>query len=302
LVTTLHWQTWRSSISGATAFSIFAFCGFAGVPFSDNRRRCFVERLGRLNYQVSTYQTQGKEQRQEGILQKIQAGFLETHSLIEWLRQLPKPVCILACNDARALQLLIACELGTINVPEEVAVLGVDNDDLVSGISRPTLSSIELDTNKVALQACHALDRLMQGLAVTHPRCRVAPLRIVERNSTNAIGTRDVIVSKAHQVIRQEACRGLTVKDLVAKVGVSRTNLEVRFKRALGKTIHDEIASLRVKRICQLLRATDDTLEDISSQVGYLDVSHMCRSFKRLIGMAPGQYRKYRPERGPSES
>jgi LacI family transcriptional regulator len=276
-----------------SGFLNFAFCGFTGVPFSDSRQRCFVENLHRRNYQASIYKPQKKEQRQEDVLKKIQAGFQETHSLIRWLRLLPKPVCILACNDARALQLLIACELGTINVPEEVAVLGVDNDELVAEISRPTLSSIEQDTNQIALKACDALERLMQGLAVARPRYRIAPLRVVERNSTNVIGARDTIVSEAHRIIRQEACNGLTVKDLVAKVGISRTNLEVRFRRALGRTIHGEIARLRVNRICQLLRTTDYTLEEISSRVGYLDVSHMGRSFKNANGMAPGQYRKY---------
>jgi LacI family transcriptional regulator len=280
-------------------FLNFAFCGFTGVPFSDIRERHFVEDLHRRNFKVWKYKPQGKDKpqgkelRQEGILKKMQAGFHETESLIRWLRQLPKPVCILACNDARALQLLIACQLGAINVPKDVAVLGVDNDELVAGISRPSLSSIEQNTKQIAQKACYALDRLMQGLKVAHRRSRIAPLRIVERSSTNIIGTRDTIVSEAHQVIRQEACNGLTVKDLVTKVGISRTNLQVRFKRALGRTIHDEIASLRVKRICQLLCTTEYTLEEISSRVGYLDVSHMCKSFRRLNGMAPGQYRKY---------
>lgn len=284
-------------------FLHFAFCGFTGAPFSDIRERYFVEDLHKRNFQVWVYKPQGKgkppgkELGQEGILKKMQAGFQETESLIQWLRRLPKPVCILACNDARALQLLIACQLGAINVPKDVAVLGVDNDELVAAIAHPTLSSIEQDTAQIAQKACHALDKLMQGLKVAQPRCRIAPLRIVERTSTSVIGTRDIIVSEAHQVIRQEACSGLTVKDLVAKVGVSRTNLEVRFKRALGRTIHDEIASLRVKRICQLLCTTNYTLEEISSRVGYLDVSHMCKSFRRLNGMAPGQYRKYQQSR-----
>ena len=134
----------------SNGFLNFAFCGFAGVPFSDIRSAALWKdqqaELPSIDIQADA---QGKEQRQEGILKKIQAGFLETHSLIHWLRRLPKPVCILACNDARALQLLIACELGAINVPEDVAVLGVDNDELVAGISRPTLSSIEQDTNKL---------------------------------------------------------------------------------------------------------------------------------------------------------
>jgi LacI family transcriptional regulator len=109
---------------------------------------------------VSVYETHGQEQKEEGILKKIQAGFQETRSLFHWLRQLP---CILACNDARALQLLIARQLGEIEVPEVVSILGVDNDELVAEISRPTLSSIEQDTNQIALKACHALDRLMHG-------------------------------------------------------------------------------------------------------------------------------------------
>ena len=145
------------------------------------------------------------------MLKEIQAGFRETESLAHWVRKLRTPTCIFACNDVRAVQVLLACKLIKVQVPEQVAVLGVDNDELLAEFFDPKLSSIQPDTDFTAYKACEALDKLMSGEEVRYCQDYTEPLELVERESTNTIATNDPIVCEALKTIRKEACRGLRV-------------------------------------------------------------------------------------------
>jgi LacI family transcriptional regulator len=176
-------------------------------------------------------------------------------------------------------------------VPDEVAVLGVDNDEIITELSHPKLSSIQADTVSTGYKACVCLDKMMRGVKVSRAADHTAPLAAIERESTNTIATTDRLVAAGLRMIREEACGGVTVKQLVDRLSVSRSNLEVRFKQMLGRTIHDEITRVRLKRVRQLLYAEDDTLAQIAAKTGYLDISHMSRSSKKQFGAWPGEYR-----------
>ena len=271
-------------------FINFAFCGYPGIPFSDRRERDFVRELNRQNFDCLSY-GRGKNGRASNMLKEIQAGFRETESLAGWVRKLPTPTCIFACNDVRAVQVLLACKLIKVQVPEQVAVLGVDNDELLAEFFDPKLSSIQPDTDFTAYKACEALDKLMSGEEVRYCQDYTEPLELVERESTNTIATNDPIVCEALKTIRKEACRGLRVKELVESLKVSRTKLEVRFSSILGKTIHDVITEARIRRMSQILFTTDDPLHEIATEVGYSNASHMSRVFRKATGLWPGEYR-----------
>jgi LacI family transcriptional regulator len=226
------------------------------------------------------------------VLRAEDLGFREIEQLARWLRLLIKPTALFACNDVRALQVLQACQFARLPVPDQVAVLGVDNDEIITQISHPKLSSIQPDTILTGYKACVCLDGLMRDRRKRPQIDYTPPLGVIERESTNIIATTDKLVEQALRSVRQEACRGLTVKDLLDQLKICRTNLEVRFKRVLGRTVHDEITRVRLKRVCQFLHMGDLTLQAIARQTGYLDVSHMSRLFKKHFGLWPGQYRR----------
>ncbi len=271
-------------------FVHFAFCGLSGIPFSDARRQGFAEYLGKYGYRTLNYSQRAKHLGE--ILRAEEHGFLEIESIAQWLKSLPKPVAVFACNDVRALQVVQACHLIGCVVPDEVAVLGVDNDEIITELCHPKLSSIEPDTVSSGYKACLGLDRMMNHLPPELFLDLTAPVGVIERDSTNIIATTDRLLASALRQIRDQACDGLTVKKLLDHLPISRTHLEAKFKKAIGRTIHGEITRVRLKRVCQLLYSGDDTLTTIARKSGYLDISHLSRLFRKNFGIWPGEYRK----------
>lgn len=270
-------------------FTNFAFCGYPGVPFSERRERAYRKELRRHRFECSCYSHDPV--RRSNMLKEMQTGFHEIEELAMWAKTLRLPACILACNDVRAVQVLQACKLAKIAVPQSVAVLGVDNDELLVEFFKPRLSSIELDTDLTAFKACETLDKLMRGEHLACYQDYTGPRKLIERESTDTIATTDPIVSEAIRAIRKDACRGLRVKELMQSLRISRTKLEVRFNAVLGKTIHDVITETRVRRMSQILQTSDDPLHAIAARVGYSNVSHMSRVFRQATDMWPGEYR-----------
>ncbi len=272
-------------------FVHFAFCGYQGISFSDRRSNVFVEHLKPHHFSVNCYESRRPLNHRREVLRAEDLGFHEIESLGRWLVRLPQPVGLFACNDVRALQVLQACKQARLSVPDQVAVLGVDNDEIITQLSHPKLSSIEPDTILTGYKACLCLDKLMHGERERAQIDYTPPLGVIERESTNFIATTDKLVAEALRRIRGEAFTGLTVKALLDRLAVCRTNLESRFKKVLGRTVHREITRIRLKRVCQLLHMGDLTLAAIAQQTGYLEVSHMSRSFRKHFGVWPGQYR-----------
>jgi LacI family transcriptional regulator len=271
-------------------FVHFAFCGLAGIPFSDDRQRGFVRYLDKFGFRVFNYPSRATHLGE--ILRAEDRGFLEIESIAKWLETLPKPVAVFACNDVRALQVLQACHLIGCIVPDEVAVLGVDNDEIITELCHPRLTSIEPDTLSTGYKACLCLDRMMARSKPESLLDRTAPVGVIERESTNIIATTDKVLASALREIRDEACDGLTVKKLLDHLQISRTHLEAKFKRTVGRTVHDEITRVRLKRVCQLLYSGEETLATIVRKSGYLDISHLSRLFRKNFGVSPGEYRK----------
>jgi LacI family transcriptional regulator len=212
--------------------------------------------------------------------------------LSAWLDSLDKPVGLMACYDVRARHVLTACRNLGLLVPEDVAVIGVDNDELMCELTNPPLSSIEQGSLTIGYQAAALLDQLMAGGTAPQLKSVVKPEGVVTRRSSDTLALDDADVAAAMRFIRQQACAGIQVDDVVQAVAVSRSSLESRFKAATGRTIHTQIQRVKVDRARQLLAATDLPLKKIAVEVGFRYVQHLITIFRRHAGCTPGDYRR----------
>jgi LacI family transcriptional regulator len=217
---------------------------------------------------------------------------VEQEALSAWITSLPKPVGVLAINDPTGLRLLEACHDSGILVPERVAVLGLENDEILCTMADPPLSSLIPNAQMLGYKAAETLDRLMQGEAISDQVTSVEPIGIVTRLSTDVRAHYDDVVAVAVRFIREHACNGIDVEDVVEKVGVSRSCLDRRFRTSLGRTPHQEIVRAKLKVAMQLLAETRLTLTDVALKVGYEHIEYMGVVFRRELGITPGAYRE----------
>jgi LacI family transcriptional regulator len=212
--------------------------------------------------------------------------------MVQWLLELPKPVGILAANDARAQHLLEACSTANLRVPEDIAVLGVDNDEVLCELTVPTLSSVELGARSLGYHAAALLDRLIDGKnaqVLCHP---VAPKGVVTRRSTSILVVQDPEVAAAVTYIRDHACDPILSRDVVEATGISRSTLEPRFKSVMGRTIHAEIQRVQIQRARHLIATTDLPLKQVAMVSGFAHVNYLTTVFRRQLGTTPAEYRK----------
>ena len=212
--------------------------------------------------------------------------------LQRWLLDLPKPVGIAACNDHTGRSVLVSAAISDLVVPEDVAVLGVDNDDLLCETSDPTLSSVVADHFRIGYEASRIAERLARGGAPVEKVLLIEPRRVVTRASTDSVAVDNPHVSAAMQFIRLHACDGIEVEDVVAKVPVSRSVLQRRFRVILGRSIHDIIVDARVKRAKELLAETDLPLSAVAERSGITPQPYLNVVFKSHVGETPLSYRK----------
>ncbi len=212
--------------------------------------------------------------------------------LVNWLRSLPKPVGIFAVNDQLGVRLLDACQRAGIVVPEEVAVVGAENEETLCEFATPTLTSVQLDGRLVGYRAAEALDNLMNGARDVPPEILVAPRGIVVRGSSDELVIDDRLVAHAVRTIRENAVHGITVGEICRRLNVSRSTLERRMGDKLGRTPKAEILRARFHEVERLLRDTDLTIESIAEQTGFAHCHYLHTAFKERLGMTPGDFRR----------
>jgi len=276
-----------------SSFRRIAYCGYAGVFFSDLRERAFVEQARRLGIEPAVYrETPSRTDDGDSFLRERGAG-ARNPGLEHWLKELPKPVAILACNDIRGQQVINACRESGIRVPDDVAVLGVDNDEVICRLCHPPLSSIDPNAQAAGEMAATLLDGMIRGETV-RPNHRVRPLRIIERKSTDIIAVEDGPVQNVLRRIRDKACSpsGIGVAELCDHAGLSRSALDKRFVALLGRSVSDEISRHRLHVACQLLLTGDMPLGEVASRCGFLSTTYFCRFFKRETGGTPESFRR----------
>jgi LacI family transcriptional regulator len=282
-------------------FQTFAYCGFAGVLFSNLRESRFTNLLAERGHAVHVFRYPPLSN--PPGLAAVEAHALQ-HSarLVEWLQELPKPVALLACNDMRGRQVLAACNEAKIAVPDDVAVLGVDNDDVQCELSDPPLSSIDPNAFTMGYEAARLLQRLLERGHASNRRRLVPPSHVAVRRSTDVLVIADRDVAEAVGFVRSHACDGIDGNAVARQLRVSRSTLERWFRRVLGRSLTDELMRVQVNRVAELLTTTNLTLENIADRTGFHHVESMSRIFKRRQGLAPGQYRsKFQREPGPPQ-
>jgi len=262
-------------------FTRFAFCGDARFNWSVWREKHAVARLRAAGHECACYRPTAS------------AGDVaaEAGNLVRWLRALPKPVGILACYDIRGQQVLDACRSAGLAVPDEVAVIGVDNDTLLCELASPPLSSVIPNAHGAGYAAAALLDRLMAGKRVAATAHLIAPLGLAERQSTDVLAVDDREVARAVRFIREHACEGINVGDVLRTVPLSRRVLEQRFQRLLGHTPREEILHVRLNRVKQLLAETDLPLYLVAERTGFEHVEYLSVLFKRETGKTPSAFR-----------
>ena len=188
--------------------------------------------------------------------------------------------------------MLEACRRAGVAVPEEAAVLGVDNDQTVCEVCDPPLSSVAANHARVGYEAANLLDRLMQGRRPPKQPVYVAPVGVVARRSTDAMAIADADIADALRFIREHACRPIHVRDVVEHVAISHTALKERFRQWVGRSVHDEITLTRVNEAKRLLANTDLSLRQIAHRLGYRQQEYLGVVFKQSTGKTPGQFRE----------
>lgn len=266
-------------------FRQFAFCGFSGQQWAIRRRDGFMQFIEESGNPCVVYESRWTQRHSRPWEQ-------ERQRLAVWLRSLPKPIGVMACNDMRGQQVLDACRAAEIVVPDEVAVIGVDNDELLCELCDPPLSSVVPNPERIGYEAAALLDGLMNGKIPDERERFVEPQGIVARQSTDVLAIDDPSIAAAVRFIRQAACNGITVPDVVERVGVSRSVLERGFHKYLGRTPQAEIRQVQVKRVKELLTQTELSLAEIADLAGYDHPEYMCVVFKRETGCTPGQFRR----------
>jgi len=271
-------------------FNQFAFCGFAGRLWSQHRQDGFVERLQEACFPCGIYELPSRRSRWDWNR--------ELPLVQDWLKALPKPVGVMAANDLRGRQLLDVCSLAEIRVPDDVAVVGVDNDSIMCDLANPPLSSVALNAERGGYQAAELLDAMISGETQEPQQILVEPIRVAARRSTDVIAVDDRNVADALRFIRWNARWAIGVEDVVDSVGgVSRRSLEMRFQRAIGRSIREEIQRFRLLLAKRLLIETDLSLSKISEAIGFNSVSYLAKVFRREEKITLLEYR-HRLSRG----
>jgi LacI family transcriptional regulator len=219
----------------------------------------------------------------------------------QWVKRLPKPLGIMTGNDIRGIQMLDACRRAGVAVPEEAAVVGVDNEELVCLLAYPPLSSVIPNAYRIGYESAALLDHMMKGGRVTELMRTVAPLSVATRQSSDVTAIANPCLANAMRFIREHSCDGIGVDDVLEHVMVSRSVLQRLFRKELGKTVLDAITAIRMQRVKQLLSESDLTLNEIADRSGFSYVEYLSTSFRRETGQSPIAYRrKFR--RRPSQS
>lgn len=261
-----------------------AFCGFSDHHWSLLRQAGFQSELEDAGFELHTHVSDWSRSRDVG-------WGAQQSELVDWVKSLPKPVGIMACNDFRGQHVLEACGALGVNVPDDVAVLGVDNDHVLCDFCNPPLSSIIPAAERIGFESAVMLDQLMNGVKLKEQTKLIDPIGVAERQSTDVLAISDADIVAALKLIRQRACSGVTVNDLLREIPISRSAMERKFRKFVGRSPQSEIRDFQIKRAKQLLIGTDLTLTQIASLVGFKHSEYFSVVFKRVVGQSPGRFR-----------
>lgn len=269
-----------------SGFCNFGYFGSRTAGFSVQREAGFRMQLAKSNFTCSAHHAEYLPRPSPSdSWTEVDTG------VRRWLLGLPKPVAIFASNDVPARELAEICRVLELHVPEDVALLGVDNDELECNLSFPPLSSIALPADRVGFEAAKLLRQLMSDRPPAKQRIIVPPIGLVVRQSSDIVAVQDPDVGKALRFIRQQATQLIGVEDVLREVAVSRRKLERDFQRIIHRTIFAEIRRVRIEHVQRLLSSTHLPMPAIASQSGFDGARRMAVVFNQVTGMTPTEYR-----------
>lgn len=270
-------------------FRHFGFCGFSNEIWSGERRDGFIEGLGLASRTCTVFETE-----YPGV-SLPSWEFAQEEEMEKWLATLPKPVAIMACNDMRAVHVVNACIKAKLKIPEEVAILGTNNDSVRCELSTPSISSVPVDVSEYARRAGELLDAMLENQPLNIPatgEILIDPLDVVTRRSTSILAVEDQSVAAALHLIRENACTGISVDEVARRVHISRSLLEKRFRVHVGRSPQVEIRHAQVFKIKELLVETEYSLARVAEMTGFEHPEYMSVVFKRLTDTTPSSYRR----------
>lgn len=215
----------------------------------------------------------------------------EIRAIADWLGRQQRPLGVFACYDGRAQHVLEACQLRGWAVPDEIAVIGVDNDEVLCDLCAPPLSSVQPNARRTGYEAAAMLARMMRGERLASQTRYVEPVRVVERQSTEVVAVADEKVAAALRFIREHVGDGIDVSDVLRAVPMSRTLLERKFQAALGHSPHRQIVHQRIERAKQLLAESEVSIAVVAELAGFSDASYLSMAFRRETGESPRAFR-----------
>jgi LacI family transcriptional regulator len=252
--------------------------------WSQQRAQSFSEKITNAGYTTKIY---GRP-----LLKLKHSWESEQRLLAEWILSLPRPLGLMACNDDCGLQVIDACKLAGLHIPEDVGILGVDDDQLACDLADPPLSSIELNVERAGYDAAAMLDKMMKGENLKDKKLIIQPVRIVQRQSTDVLATEDKYIRMALRYIKNHDNEIVQVDDVANAVGMSRRTLEFKFRKVLRSSIYSMIKRIRIEYVSNLLVETDMTLIQIANKMGYTEAHNLSRQFKQEKKISPEDYRK----------
>jgi len=278
-------------------FTNFAFCGYRRVTFSDRRRNAFAAVLEKRGIRPSIYRPPLRPTHRFGrdfILGTRVESPPDADDLAIWLRRLPKPVGVFCCDDVRASQLLTLCRSNGFSVPDDMAILGVDDDPIYCMFSTPRLSSIDPDATEIGRTAALTLAEMMEyaGKAAKPPQLTIPPKGIVARESTNTYPNAPRWFAEAISFIRDNAAKGISASDVFRHVGFSRTLVEDAFRKSGSASVQKLIAQARIDEAKRLLDTTSLPVKEIASLSGFSTLEYLSRAFAAATGVSPSAWRE----------
>ena len=259
-------------------FTEYAFFGIKDIVWSEERCKGYEDEIAKYNGHFHSYmeETSGDDR----------------DKIVEWLEKLPKPVALFCCDDAHAQFVTETCKISGIRVPEDIAILGVDDDELLCGISDPPISSIDMDVERGGYMTCKLLHQQILSGSKEPFDVWITPLGIKERASTSILNVKDPHVLTMIRHIDNNYSLDIKMEDILKIVPLSRRSIEMRFKKATGYTIYQYLLNVRVEHFAYLITTTHRSYVDIAYEVGFRDLSNVSRTLRKYKGCTPLEYRK----------
>jgi LacI family transcriptional regulator len=264
-------------------FRNFAYCGFPEFDFSEVRRQGFQERLREAGIEATVFLP-------DTAIRAEWTWDRQENDIAQWLKTLPTPVGVMASMDERAWHVADACRRVGLRVPEDVAIVGVDNDEMRCEFTNPPLSSVAISAERIGYESAALLDRLMNGVPAPTEPVLVRPQGVVVRRSSDTLVIDDEAVIRAHQFIREYAANPFAAREVAREVGVERRDLDARFRRRLGRTLEEDILKARVGRATRMLSETDMELVDVAQAAGFRTVARLRDALRRETGLGPTEF------------